>query len=76
MGDMKTNNTNKSWRTPGMWKFGVGFWTGACVYSVINMIMNYNQVVQEKVLNYNYIITAVALAGLILNIILLKRKVK
>jgi hypothetical protein len=55
-------------------KFGIGFWTGACVYSIINMIMNLNQVLQIKVLNYNYIITGVAIIGLILNIILIKRK--
>lgn len=66
--------TNKSWRTSGMWKFGIGFWTGAAVYSIINMIMNSNHIVQEKVLNYNYIITGVAILGLILNIILIKRR--
>lgn len=54
-------------------KFGIGFWIGGGVYSLINMIMNYNQVVQSKVLNYNYIITGVAVIGLILNIILLKK---
>ena len=53
---------------------GIGFWTGACVYSIINMIMNLNQVIQSKVLNYNYLITGVAVIGLILNIILIKRK--
>lgn len=58
----------------GMNKFGIGFWTGAGIYSFINMIMNYNNVVQEKILNYNYIITGVAIFGLILNIILLRRK--
>ena len=66
-------DTNKSWRTSGMWKFGIGFWAGAGIYSFINMIMNHRQIVQEKVLSYNYIITAVAVIGLILNIILLKR---
>jgi hypothetical protein len=54
--------------------FGIGFWTGGGVYSIINMIMNYNHIVQTKILNYNYIITAVAIIGLILNIILIKRK--
>ena len=54
-------------------KFGIGFWIGACVYSVINMIMNFNQIVQSKVLNYNYIITGAAVIGLILNIILIKK---
>jgi hypothetical protein len=54
-------------------KFGIGFWIGGGVYSIINMIMNFNNVAQNKVLNYNYIITGVAVIGLILNIILLKR---
>jgi len=53
---------------------GIGFWSGACVYSVINMLMNYKHVLQEKILNYNYIIAGVAVIGLILNIILIKRK--
>jgi len=55
-------------------KFGIGFWIGAAVYSLINMIMNLNSVAQNKILNYNYIITSVAVIGLILNIILLKKK--
>jgi len=54
-------------------KFGIGFWIGGGVYSIINMIMNFNSVAQSKILNYNYIITGVAVIGLILNIILLKR---
>jgi len=57
-----------------MYRFGIGFWIGACVYSVINMIMNYKRAAQSSILNYNYIITGVAVFGLILNIILLKRK--
>lgn len=57
-------------------KFGIGFWSGACVYSIINMFMNFNHIIQSKVLNYNYIITLVAILGLILNIILLKRAKK
>ncbi len=55
---------------------GIGFWSGAFVYSVINMILNLNQAIQSKVLHYNYIITGVAVIGLILNIILIKRKKK
>ena len=66
----------KTWRTPGMWKFGIGFWTGAGVYSLINLIMNSNQVVQDKILTYNYIITSVAILGLILNIVMLKKRTK
>jgi hypothetical protein len=60
-------------RTKEMVKFGIGFWTGAGVYSLINMIMNLRNVSQSQILNYNYIITGVAVAGLILNIILLKK---
>ena len=54
-------------------KFAIGFWIGGSVYSIINMIMNFNNVAQSKVLNYDYIITGVAVIGLILNIILLRR---
>jgi hypothetical protein len=54
-------------------KFGIGFWAGALVYSLINMIMNLRGVAQDKVLNYNYIISAAAFIGLILNIILMKK---
>ncbi len=54
-------------------KFGMGFWIGAGVYSIINLFMNFNSVPQDKVLHYNYLITGVAVIGLILNIILLKR---
>lgn len=57
-----------------LYKYGIGFWIGALVYSLINMIMNLNNIVQSKILNYNYIITGVAIFGLILNIILIKRK--
>jgi hypothetical protein len=51
----------------------IGFWTGACVYSLINMIMNLKQVAQDSILTYNYLITGVAVFGLILNILLLKK---
>lgn len=54
--------------------FGLGFWTGAGVYSVINILMNFRNISQYHILNYNYIITGVAVFGLILNIILIKRK--
>lgn len=55
------------------YKFGIGFWTGGGVYSLINMILNLINAPQNKVLNYNYLITGVAVVGLILNIILLKK---
>ena len=48
-------------------------WIGAGIYSLINMIMNFNNIAQSKILNYNYIITGVAVIGLILNIVLLKK---
>ena len=61
-------------RTKGMYKFGVGFWSGAGVYSIINMLMNLKGTAQYQILNYNYIIAGVAIIGLILNIILIRRK--
>jgi hypothetical protein len=57
-------------------KYGIGFWIGAMVYSLINMIMNLKNASQSSILFYNYLITGVAVIGLILNIILLKRKGK
>lgn len=58
------------------YKIGIGFWIGALVYSVINMIFNMNRVFQSNVLIYNYEIASVAVLGLILNIVLMKRKRK
>lgn len=55
---------------------GIGFWSGGGIYSLINMIMNLKHVSQTKILNYNCLIFGVACFGLILNIILLKRKNK
>ena len=52
-------------------KFGIGFWIGGGVYSLINLIINLRNA--SHILLYNYIITGVAVIGLILNIILLKR---
>jgi hypothetical protein len=55
---------------------GIGFWIGGGVYSAINMLMNLKNIAQYHILNYNYIITGVAVIGLILNIILLKKAKK
>jgi hypothetical protein len=63
-------------RTAGMFKFGIGFWTGALIYSLINLIMNSTGYLQSKILIYNYIISGAAIVGLILNLILLKRAKK
>jgi len=53
---------------------GIGFWLGGGVYSLINMILNFKHINQNNILTYNYLITGVAIFGLILNIILIKRK--
>ena len=37
-------------------KYGIGFWIGGGVYSLINMIMNYKQAAQSDILLYNYLI--------------------
>jgi uncharacterized membrane protein len=54
--------------------FGIGFWIGGGVYSLVNMIMNLKNAPISNILYYNYIITGVAVFGLILNIILLKKE--
>ena len=59
-----------------IYKYGIGFWIGGGVYSIINMIMNYRNAPQSNVLMYNYLITGVAVIGLILNIVWLKRSKK
>ena len=59
-----------------MYKLGLGIWIGAGVYSIINILMNLNNISQSRILNYNYIITGAAVLGLILNIILLERAKK
>jgi len=51
----------------------MGFWAGGGIYSLINLILNYKRVAQSEVLLYNYLILGVAIIGLILNIVLLKR---
>ncbi len=55
---------------------GIWYWTGAGVYSLINVIMNYMRIAQSEVLFYNYLIFGVAIICFILNFILLKRKKK
>jgi hypothetical protein len=55
------------------YKYGIGFWMGGGLFSLINMILNFNNVPQNKVLSYDYIITGAAVIGLVLNVILLKK---
>jgi len=59
-----------------LYKYGIGFWIGACVYSLINMILNSKHAIQDNILFYNYLMTGVSVFGLILNIILLKKSKK
>lgn len=49
---------------------------GAGVLSLINMLLNSKQAIQNKILFYNYLMIGVSIFGLILNIILLKRAKK
>ena len=51
-------------------KYGIGFWSGAGIYSLINAIMNLNRDGHEHILTYDFIITGVAVIGLIMNIFL------
>lgn len=60
----------------GNFKYGIVFWIGTGVYSLTNVIMNLKKVNQSKILIYNYLIAGVAVLGLILNIILLKKSKK
>ena len=55
-------------------KYGIGFWSGAGIYSLIDMILNLNHRSQSKIFVYDCIITGVAVFGLILNIYLLKKR--
>lgn len=54
-------------------KYGIGFWSGGFVYSLVNLIINI-KLGNNLVSYYNCGITGVAVIGLILNIILLKRR--
>lgn len=56
-----------------MHKYGIGFWSGGGIYSLINMILNLIKSSRSDILIYNYLITGVSVFGLILNIILLKK---
>ena len=49
-------------------QYGIGFWSGAGIYSLINAIMNLNQESHEHIVTYDLIIMGAADIGLILNI--------
>ena len=57
-----------------LYKYGIGFWIGGGVYSIVNMMMNLKHAAQSEILIYNYLITGVALVGLLFNIIMLNTK--
>ena len=63
-------------KTKELYKYGISFWIGGGVYSIINMIMNYKHAAQDSILIYNYLITGIAIVGLILNILLMNNKTK
>jgi hypothetical protein len=67
----KGGNLNK--KEKDKFTFGIGFWIGGGVYSLVNMIMNLKNAPHSNILYYNYLITGVAVIGLIINIILLKK---
>lgn len=55
------------------YKYGIGFWAGGGVHSIINMLMKHRHALQSDVLLYNYGIAAVAIVGMMLNAFMLKR---
>ena len=54
------------------YKYGIGFWIGAGVLSLVNMSLNLRHAPQNDILFYTYAMTGISVFGLILNIILLK----
>lgn len=68
VGFLKTTNDK--------FKYGIGFWAGGGVYSLINLLMNAKGYMQSKILLYDYLITGVAVLGLIFNLILWKKRKK
>jgi len=66
-----TGNIKDKYKYETGYKYGIGFWIGGGVYSLINMIMNVKNALQSDILFYNYLISGVAVIGLILNVFLL-----
>jgi hypothetical protein len=69
----KNKGDNLNPKDNDKYTFGIGFWIGGGVYSLANMIMNLKNVPKSNILSYNYLIIGIAVLGLILNIILLKK---
>jgi len=56
------------------YKIGLWFWIGGGIYNLINMIMILHNATRHDILIYNCLITGVAVIGLILNVILIKKE--
>ncbi len=63
-----------TWRNKYWYTFGIGFWSGALVYSLVNFIMNLKHA--SNIMTYDAIITGVAVIGVVLNLIMYKLKDK
>jgi len=59
-----------------MYKYGIGFWIGAAVISLVNMFQNLKHAPQQNILIYNYYMIGICIIGFILNLTLMKRKSK
>ena len=55
-----------------IYKYGMGFWIGGFVYSLVNLIINI-KLGNTLGYIYNYEIMGVSIIGFILNLVLLKR---
>ena len=66
----KEDNRNKI----DKYVFGISFWIGGGIFSLINMIMNLISAFPSNILYYNYLITGAAVFGLMLNLILLRKE--
>ena len=69
----KNKGGNLNQKVKDKYAFGIGFWIGGGVYSLVNMIMNLKNAPKSNILYYNYLIAGVAVIGLILNIILMRK---
>lgn len=53
------------------YKYGIGFWSGAGIYSLVNLLINLQVIPHQNIVMYNFIILGVSIFGLILNIALM-----
>ena len=52
---MRKTKKEDNGKSNGKYKYGIGFWIGGGIYSLINMIMNLLNVPQSDILNYNFL---------------------